>query len=194
MARIAASTALVLSAVGAAEAAYIHADLVRVSGNTWDASFTVGADPGQTVEAFSIYFDWTQVSNLMVQAAPGDWDALALQGDSGLASDGIFDALALAGGISDRVGLGGFVARFDWADAAGPRALRYSVNDPLSFDVLEGGSLVLTAGAVGGGTSVPEPSGMALLLVGLGAATAVRLRIGRRALDSEDARVRTSTI
>jgi hypothetical protein len=57
MARIAASTAWVLGTMGAAQAADIHADLVRVSGNTWNASLTVGADPGLTVEAFSIYFD-----------------------------------------------------------------------------------------------------------------------------------------
>jgi hypothetical protein len=167
MARIVASTALVLGAMGAAEAAYIHADLVRASGNTWDASFTVGADPGQTLEAFSIYFDWTQVSNLMVQAAPGDWDVLALQGDSGLASDGIFDALALAGGITSGSSLGEFTTRFDWADPAGPTQLRYSINDPVTFEALEAGEVALGDGG-GGGITVPEPASWALIVLAIG--------------------------
>lgn len=166
VARVLTATAFAACALHTANAAHIDADLTRVGGNTWDASFTVSADPGQTVEAFSIYFDWTQVSNILVWATPGDWDSLAIQADGGLASDGYYDALALAAGISDPKALGGFIARFDWADAAGPSMLRFTINDPLTFVALESGSAALTSGG-GGGTSVPEPTSGLLVALGL---------------------------
>lgn len=173
-ARALAVTTLALSAAGAANAAYIHAALTKVGGDTWDASFTVGADPGQTVGAFSVYFDWTQVSNIQVLGSPVDWDSIAIQADGGLASDGFFDALALAGGIADGDSLGGFVARFDWADPAGPSTLRFTINDPVTFEALERGAVELTSG--GGGNSVPEPAPVALAALGLLAATVARRR------------------
>lgn len=159
---IAAATAFVIGAASTANAATVAADLTKVGGNTWDASFTVEAGLGQTVEAFSIYFDWAQVSNLMVWASPADWDSLAVPQDAALMSDGYFDALALAAGISNPKALGGFIARFDWVDAAGPAMLRYTINDPLTFDELESGTAALS---LGGGvvTSVPEPSTSLLL-------------------------------
>ncbi|MBL0150614.1 MAG: hypothetical protein IPP87_18765 [Ideonella sp.] len=122
----------------------------------------MSADPGQTVEAFSIYFDWTQVSKILVWATPGDWDSLAIQADGALASDGYYDALALAAGIFDPKALGGFIARFDWADPAGPSMLRYTINDPVTFQVLE-------SGATQTGQSVPEPLSVWLVCLGLAA-------------------------
>ena len=165
-ARALAAAAVALSAVGAANAAYIHADLTHVGGSTWDASFTVGADPGQTVEAFSVYFDWTKVSNLQVWASPGDWDNLVVQADGALASDGYYDALALADGITDTKVLGGFIARFDWADSNGPTALRFTINDPLTFAQIEQGVAALTNDGAGP-TPVPEPAGWPLIFAGM---------------------------
>jgi hypothetical protein len=175
LARALAATAFTLAAAGAANAAYIHADLTRAGGNTWDASFTVGEDPGQTVEAFSIYFDWAQVSNLMVLASPTDWDSLAIQGDSALAADGIFDALVMAPSASAGKALGGFSARFDWADPAGPSALRFTINDPVTFDAVESGAVDVTTN--GGGGTIPEPGTLALLAVAGAAAWGRRQRI-----------------
>jgi len=174
VARVLATTALAACALNTASAAHIDADLTRVGGNTWDASFTVSADPGQTVEAFSIYFDWTQVSNILVWATPGDWDSLAIQADGALASDGYYDALALAAGISDPKALGGFIARFDWADAAGPSMLRFTINDPVTFDSLETG--VVDLGTNGGGGAIPEPGTLGLMLTALAAVATSRSR------------------
>lgn len=154
--RAVAASAFALLGASAVGAAQVQADLTRVAGNTWDATFTVTADPGQTVEAFSIYFDWSQVSNLVVLASPAGWDSLALQGDAALASDGLFDTLALAHGIAEGSPLGGFTARFDWADQAGPSVLWFTVNDPVTFDALETGGVDLRIG--GGGGVLPEPS------------------------------------
>ena len=155
-----------------ASAAYISADLVRAGAHTWDVNFTVSADPGQVVEAFTVYFDWTQVSNLQVWGTPLDWDSLVIQADSALMADGFFDTLALATGISDPKAPGGFVARFDWADDAGPTGLRYTVNDPLYFDVLQVGTIDLSAGGSDG--SIPEPHVIGLLLIAL-----AKLAVGR---------------
>jgi hypothetical protein len=178
LARTLAASAFALCAASTAIAAVVTADLTRVAGNTWDASFTVRADPGQTVEAFSIYFDWTQVSNLVVWASPADWDSLTLQADAALASDGIFDTLTLADGIAEGNSLGGFTARFDWADAAGPSMLRFTVNDPVTFDSLETGVVTSSTGD-GGGTQMPEPGTAGLLLAAL-VGLLVRSRDGRR--------------
>lgn len=166
LARVLAATAFAACALHTANAAHVDADLTWVGGHTWDASFTISADPGQTVEAFSIYFDWTQVSNILVWASSADWDSIAIQADALLASDGYYDALALAAGISDPKALGGFIARFDWADAAGPSMLRFTINDPLTFVALESGTVALTSGG-GGGTSVPEPTSGLLVALGL---------------------------
>lgn len=170
--RALAASAFALCAASPASAAVITADLTRVGGHTWDASFTVQADSGQTVEAFSIYFDWTQVSNLVVWGSPSDWDSLAIQADAALASDGLFDTLALAGGITDGSPLGGFTARFDWADPDGPSMLRYTINDPVTFAELERGAAAITIGG-GGGSTVPEPASWALILVAMGGLAAV---------------------
>lgn len=173
VARALAATAFALTAAGTATAAFVHADLTRVGGNTWDASFTVGADPGQTVEAFSIYFDWTQVSNLLVWASPTDWDSLVVQADAALASDGYLDALALATGIVEPKALGGFVARFDWADAAGPTLLSYTINDPVTFKVLESGRVINTSAPP---NAAPEPASLLLSVLALALGRSVRRR------------------
>ena len=175
LARALAATAFTLAAAGTANAAYIQADLTRVGGNTWDASFTVGADAGQTVEAFSIYFDWTKVSNLQVWGSPSDWDSLVVQADGGLASDGYFDALALADGIVAPKDLGGFIARFDWAESAGPTMFSFTINDPVTFDALEAGAVDVTTN--GGGGTIPEPGTLALLALAGAAAWGRRRRI-----------------
>lgn len=148
-----AATAFAMCAAGTASAATVQAELSKVGGNTWDVSFTVGEDPGQLVEAFSIYFDWTQVSNLVVTASPADWDSLAIQADSALAADAILDSLVMVPSVSAGKALSGFGARFDWMDAAGPAVLRYTINDPLTFAPIQDGavSFVVT-------TSVPEPT------------------------------------
>lgn len=159
----------------AANAATVNAVLTNVNGNTWDASFTVGASAGQPVEAFSVYFDWVQVSNILVQATPGSWDSIAIQADGGLASDGYFDALAMGSGIAGGASLGGFTARFDWAELAGPTLLTYTINDPINFSATESGNVNIT---LGGTTPVPEPASWALVVLGL-FATAVACKARR---------------
>lgn len=175
LARALAATAVALCAASPASAAIISADLSRVSGATWDASFTVDADPGQTVDAFSIYFDWTQVSNLVVWGSPTDWDSLAIQADAALGADGLFDALALATGIVSPKALGGFIARFDWADPAGPPAFRFTVNDPVTFALVESGAV-----SIGMNSPVPEPAMWTLATSALFALALSRLAGGMR--------------
>ncbi len=166
--------ALAIGATGVANAAYIQGDLSRVGGNTWDLSITADADPGQPIESFTVYFDWAQVSNLTVWGTPPDWDSIVVQGDSALQADGYYDALALATGITAPKALGGFIARFDWADAAGPHFLRYTVNDSVTFDVLDRGVVDLNTG----GGSAPEPATFLLVAAGALARIARQLEKG----------------
>lgn len=175
--RAVATVALAACAASTASAASIKAELSKVGSNTWDAVFTVEADPGQTIDAFSINFDWAQVSKLMVQASPGDWDSIAIQADSALAADGLFDSLALGTGIPESTNLGGFVARFDWADLAGPASFLYTINDPISFSPIESGHAQLTF--IGNPSPIPEPMSWALLVAGLLATTSTRYRFQR---------------
>lgn len=159
--------AALLACASSSHAAQIQTTFSQVAANTWDVSFEVTANAGQTIEAFSVYFDWTKASNILVQASPGNWDSLAIQGDALLSSDGIFDSLPIGPGISAGTSLSGFAARFDWADTTAPAALRFTINDPVTFGVLEPGFTVMAA-------PVPEPAAWLLMLTALGAGATLR--------------------
>lgn len=168
-------TCAMLAAALSAAAADVRTTVSQVGSSTWDVSFSVMAGVGQPVKAFSVYFDWARASNIRVQASPGSWDSIAVQGDASLNSDGFFDSLALIAGVAPGAMLGGFTARLDWLEAGGPGALRYTINDPMTFAALESG---MTNGA-GVAAPVPEPQTWAFLLVGLAAMTAARRRSRR---------------
>jgi hypothetical protein len=163
--------AVMLSVAGTSHGAVVTHSLMSFGGNTWEVEFTVTADPGQTVEAFSVYFDWAMVSNIQVLGSPADWDSLALQADSS-PSDGLFDTLALVAGIGPGQTLGGFSARFDWASAGGPTSFRFSINDPVTFASLE--TARTTAAGGPSVNPVPEPSTWVLSLAALGLLAARR--------------------
>lgn len=78
MAAVAAAAVL---ASGGAAAVEVQHTLGLVSGNTWQASFT-------------LYFDQALASQLQVVVAPAGWDMLVIQPDAGLAADGMVDGLA----------------------------------------------------------------------------------------------------
>jgi hypothetical protein len=83
------------------------------------------------------------------------------------------DALLMgAGGISAAAPLAGFEISFDWLAAVAPAALRFTVNDPVSFAALETGTTV----AMGSSAAVPEPASWALLALSPGLAASVARR------------------
>lgn len=166
-------TCAMLAAASSAAAADVRTTVSKVGSSTWDVSFSVMAGAGQTVEAFSVYFDWARASNIRVQASPGSWDSIAIEGDASLSADGFFDSLALGAGIASGATLGGFTARLNWLDAGGPGALRYTINDPMSFAALESGTTVAAAAPM---APIPEPSTWALMAFGLAATCAAQKR------------------
>lgn len=108
--------------------------------------FTFNQDYG-----FSVFFDHTAYAG--IESPPptvnADWDVIALQPDTGLPDDGLYDAMALTDGASLA---DAFVVRFVWLGSGSPRSQPFEVYGP-GFDVIETGA------------TVPEPS-TALLVAG----------------------------
>jgi hypothetical protein len=149
-------------------------------GDRWEYRYFVSDISFAVDEGFSVYFPLGTFADLADPPASvgPDWDALSVQPDAVLSSDGFYDALALASVASLA---SPFVVQFDWLGAPGsqPGSQSFTINrlDP------SGGLVVLVAGRTipRGAPSVPEPAGGLLMLVGL--ATARRLR--RRRSPSE---------
>lgn len=153
-------------------AAEVQAQFNPLGGNAWAAAFIVSATGVQVIESFTIYLDASLIGNVALQASPAQWDTLVVQADPALASDAFVDAL-LTGpdAIHSAAPLAGFEITFNWLGAAAPGALRFTVNDAVSFAVLETGSTVPF-----GAAAVPEPWSLALVGVALGLAAGGTLR------------------
>lgn len=144
-----------------------HATLIsysatNVAESTWRYDYSIANDTLlDSLEEFTIYFDQDLFANLQVANSPLSWDSLVVQPDEFLQSDGFFDALTLDLGLSPGGTLAGFSVLFDFLGSDAPGSQRFEVVNPISFDVLDAG---FTQPQV---TSVPEPSPLALLSLGL---------------------------
>ena len=165
------SAALGLIAAPSAQAATIQAALTHQAGHTWQADFTVFATAAQVIESFTIYLDNGLAWDLIMLTSPADWDSLVLQPDPALLADGMFDALLLGPqGVSEHAPVAGFSMRFDWLDAAAPAPFRFTINDPLTFTVLESGFTTQAA------QNIPEPATWLAAALGLVFVAAQRQR------------------
>jgi len=126
-----------------------------VSGGSFDGGF-----------GFSILFPVGEAENLQVLPThpAADWDALALQPDAILSSDGRYDAQAQVDGASLA---SPFTVSFDWLGPGTPGAQAFELYDP-SFATIGTGTTV----------PIPEPAAIAILIPGF-AALAWRRRPGR---------------
>lgn len=117
----------------------------NLSGNTWQYSYTVTNDTlPQPIDEFTIYFGLFVYENLSVvgQAAPLDWDAIAVEPDPALPDDGFYDALALNLGIAPGTALGQFQITFDYLANGVPKEQFFEIVDPTSLAVLDSGFTV----------------------------------------------------
>ena len=145
-------------------AAVITYEVANAGGNRWTYEYsisTTASDPA--IDEFTIYFDLDRFANLAVESAPAGWDPLVIQPDPGLAADGFFDALALAGGIAPGGSLGGFSVSFDFLGSGTPGAQPFDIVDPSTFLVIASGTT-----QADGGTAVPEPGSGWLVAAALG--------------------------
>jgi PEP-CTERM motif len=151
-----------LAAAMPTHATTVRYDLSLVSGTTWQYNFSVTNDSLATsIDEFTIFFDQTLFSNLLLVSAPVGWDPLAIQPDPGLPQDGYFDWLALSTGIGQGQSLGSFRVRVNYGGNGAPGSSLFNVIDPKTFQTLDEGFTTATV------TAIPEPSTIALMTSGL---------------------------
>lgn len=145
-----------------ASATIITTDLTSLSGNTWQAEYTISNDAlVSPIDQFTIWFDLGFYENVSVVSTPTDWDPLVIQPDASIPDDGFYDVLALGAGISSGDLLAGFTVSFDWLGGATPMSQLFEIIDPSTFTAIDSGQTSLVV------ASVSEPSIIALLALGL---------------------------
>ena len=157
-------------ALGTANATLITAGLVQLTGDRWQATYSVTNNTLlSAIDEFSISFALGLFEDIDDTATPIDWDPLIFQPDPSLPDDGIYDALALNVGIAPGDTLGGFVVEFDFLGSGIPPGQIFEIFDPFNFDVLGSGMSVITSVTT---LPVPVPATLWLFMVGLLAFTA----------------------
>jgi hypothetical protein len=172
---------LMIAASGTAAPTVIRYDLLNLQDNRWEYRYAIeNSSLRQPIEEFSIYFDLGAGLSLLhtelrVTGMPAGWDGLLLSPDPLLPHAGLFDALAMNGGIESGQTLDGFAVQFTWLGSGRPTSQRFEIVNPLTFDVIESG---LSEGRAP--VSVPEPSTLLLLATVPGCLLLIRLRRVRR--------------
>lgn len=176
----------------AATATVVTQTLIPAGGNTWSAEFNVANDGSlPAIESFTIYLDFGLATNLVMTDSPAAWDSIVVQPDDALGAAGYFDALLTdaLGAISPGAEASGFSVQFAWAGPGAPGLFSFTVNDSLTFDVLEAGR---TTAADADPSLIPEPPSVALAALALMMAGASRIR-SRGCSASHESRVRRAT-
>lgn len=104
---------------------------------------------------------------MLLLGSPVAWDSLVIQPDAALASAGFLDAQLLSGaGLTSGQSAQGFSLQFSYLGQGRP--------PELPFEIVDANYQVLYSGITSPVTPVPEPTGAALLLLGLGSWVALR--------------------
>ena len=149
---------------GAVTIQFLATDLPDMgTGDRWETQYFVSGQSFPSGYGFSILFPVGSAEHLQVLPTHSatDWDAIAIQPDPMLASDGRYDAQAL---VANATLATVFSVAFDWTGAGSPGSQAFQIYDG-SFSTI----------AVGETVPVPEPEGLALLASGIGG-----LALGRR--------------
>jgi hypothetical protein len=166
----------------AVQAGPIEATFTDLGGHHWSANFTVNNTISglPNLASFTVYFDYGRATNLSLLGTPAGWDPLVVQPDAALASAGYFDALAFgaASGVASGGRRGGFSVGFDWSGLVAPAAFAFTINDPVTFAPLLSGFTASSSGTGGGGSPLPEPGTIVLVLPFIAAAVRIQSRRG----------------
>jgi hypothetical protein len=168
-------TAVPPDSARAATISFEAVDLADVSlgSDLWSYRYFLSGTPLGINEGFAIFFDRLLYSALSPTNAPTGWDVLVFQPDPNLPSDGIYDALNVAGAPPPLF----FEISFIWhGGATAPGAQTYELY------ALDAAGLY---SALGTGTTlpaqVPEPASLRLTCCGLaGLLTASRAVASKR--------------
>jgi len=153
-----------------AASATFQAQLQHQGGILWSADVSSTNSGASTFESITLYLDFAHTRNLAVLASPAPWDTLVVQADLELASDAFVDLLLIdTPGIESTVSLTGLTIGFEWLGGSIPIALRYTINDPDTFAVLEAGHAAMQVTA-----NVPEPASWLLFALPLSGLAVVR--------------------
>jgi hypothetical protein len=133
---------LALFSVGPARAVNVHYEVQSLGGTRWLYTYQLDRFPYATGYGFSVFFDPDLYAAISTAApAPGpDWNALVVQPDPGLGSEGFYDAEAL---FDDSTQFALFRVSFDWLGGGSPGDQPYEVREPSpSFGVVESGTTI----------------------------------------------------
>jgi hypothetical protein len=160
----------VLMCAPVANATLIQYSATSLGDSSWRYEYSVTNDTlADPLTYFVIDFDISLYANLRDQSGPEGWDILLLQSDPLIPAGGVFDALALDGGIGLGSTLAGFALTFDFFGPGLPGSQPFTVLDFGSFEPVESGVAVDVLPA-----RVPEPATFALFLSGLLLLTGMR--------------------
>jgi hypothetical protein len=144
-----------------ANATFIEYSATSLGGNSWRYEYSVTNDTlADPLEYFVLDFDLSLYENLRDQVGPAGWDILLLQPDPLIPAGGVFDALALDGGITFGTTLAGFALTFDFLGPNAPGTQPFTVLDFGTFEPVESGVATDV-------NSVPEPGTLSLSLLAL---------------------------
>jgi hypothetical protein len=132
----------------------ITTQYTNVNSNSWTVTYTIGNNNLDSIDEFSLYFDYLLYENLAIIMSPADWDALLYQPEPSFPDDGLYDALALSNGIARGEQLTGLTLSFDWLGTDINQMQQYfEIIDPNDFSAIESGYTQNTIV-----TDVPEPN------------------------------------
>lgn len=157
--------ALIVSTAHAATVAY---EVTFLGGNQWRYDYTVNNSmPSLRFDELTVYFDVNRYSTLASPLAPPGWDPIVIQPDIHIPANGFYDALNLSGINTTGASISEFFVSFDYIFAGTPSSQTYELVDSSTFSIVGSGMTIEAPVVPNPPSTVPEPSSLLLMLLGL---------------------------
>ncbi|UQG56580.1 MULTISPECIES: PEP-CTERM sorting domain-containing protein [unclassified Marinobacter] len=151
---------------GAQAGPIVTADYTELGGNRWQADYILSNPVGSPfdINYFTIDYVAEAYTNFTLINSVQGWDSFVAEAIPAFGFGGLFDAFALdnAAILAPGQSTGFFSVEFDYFGNDNLSGQQYSVLDPSSFESLASGAINQHS------ISVPEPSSLTLLVVGMG--------------------------